>query len=141
MANGFYDDVVGIGFNFKENSELIDLQLPSVAHLVQGTLSPCSGLQFRVSTFGCDVNTCLTFSRTACRSKGRIPRNSSRALTASSTVNLAMSSSLPASYRSSSAAMMFKLPSTATTSLSMRPGMMCGKTAKWMYDGGRQRAR
>jgi hypothetical protein len=33
-------------------------------------------------------------------------------------------------HRSSSAAMMFKLPSTATTSLSVWPRIRCGKTAK-----------
>ena len=33
-------------------------------------------------------------------------------------------------HRSSSAAMMFKLPSTATTSLNWWPLMMCGNTAK-----------
>lgn len=35
-------------------------------------------------------------------------------------------------YRSNSAAMMFKLPSTATTSLSWWSLMICGKMAKWM---------
>src|SRR5437867_2032210 len=44
-------------------------------------------------------------------------------------------------YRSSSAAMMFKLPSTATTSDTVWPWMSWGKMAKWTYDGGRQRAR
>ena len=37
--------------------------------------------------------------------------------------------------------MMFKLPSTATTSLSWCPSIRCGNIAKWMYDGGRVRAR
>src|SRR5580704_17163704 len=44
-------------------------------------------------------------------------------------------------HRSNSAAMMLRLPSTATTSLSVCPLIKCGKTAKWMYDGGRVRAR
>ena len=46
-----------------------------------------------------------------------------------------------AAYRSSSAAMMFRLPSTATTSLSVWPRMRWGNMAKWMNEGGRQRAR
>ena len=36
---------------------------------------------------------------------------------------------------------MFRLPSTATTSLSVWPRIRCGNVAKWMNDGGRQRAR
>src|SRR5207302_7225849 len=39
-------------------------------------------------------------------------------------------------HRSSSAAMMFRLPSTATTSLIWCPLIRYGKIAKWMYDGG-----
>ena len=45
------------------------------------------------------------------------------------------------SYRSNSAAMIFKLPSTATTSLSVWPRIRCGNSAKLRNDGGRQRAR
>jgi hypothetical protein len=45
------------------------------------------------------------------------------------------------SHRSNSAAMIFKLPSTATTSLSWCPAIKYGKIAKWMYEGGRVRAR
>ncbi len=37
--------------------------------------------------------------------------------------------------------MMFRLPSTAGTSEIKCPSMRCGKTAKWMNDGGRVRAR
>ncbi len=37
--------------------------------------------------------------------------------------------------------MMFKLPSTATTSASIRSLMILGKTEKWMNDGGRVRTR
>ena len=44
-------------------------------------------------------------------------------------------------HRSSSAAMMFRLPSTATTSLIWCPLIRYGKIAKWIYDGGRVRAR
>src|SRR5262249_44438303 len=43
-------------------------------------------------------------------------------------------------YLSNSAAMMFRLPSTATTSLTRCPTIRCGNRAKWMYDGGRVRA-
>src|SRR5262249_56592189 len=38
----------------------------------------------------------------------------------------------PRAHRSSSAAMMFRLPSTATTSLSWRPTIRYGDMAKWM---------
>src|SRR5207237_8866443 len=44
-------------------------------------------------------------------------------------------------HRSSSAAMMFRLPNTATTSLIWCPTIRYGKIAKWMYDGGRVRQR
>jgi len=44
-------------------------------------------------------------------------------------------------YLSNSAAIMFRLPSTATTSLSWWPTIRYGNTAKWMNDGGRVRAR
>src|SRR5262249_44590353 len=46
-----------------------------------------------------------------------------------------------AGQRSSSAAMMFRLPRTATTSLSWWPTIRYGNSWKWMYDGGRVRAR
>src|SRR5262245_25807170 len=44
-------------------------------------------------------------------------------------------------HRSNSAAIIFRLPSTATMSLIWWPSIKYGKIAKWMYDGGRQRAR
>ena len=37
--------------------------------------------------------------------------------------------------------MIFKLPNTATTSLNVCPRIKWGKTAKWINEGGRQRAR
>ena len=37
--------------------------------------------------------------------------------------------------------MMFRLPSTATTSAIRWSLIMCGKTGKWMNDGGRVRTR
>src|SRR5262249_49205267 len=44
-------------------------------------------------------------------------------------------------HRSNSAAIIFKLPSTTTMSLTRWPRIRCGNKAKWMKLGGRQRAR
>src|SRR5437667_12720563 len=44
-------------------------------------------------------------------------------------------------HRSSSAAIMFRLPNTTTTSLIWCPTIRYGKIAKWINEGGRVRAR